>query len=150
MNPARPGKGWRIVVGVDGSPSSKHALRWAACQAEMTTAWLEVVTTWRYRSSFGWVAPYPADFDPEAEARHIVDETVKEVLGPSPSVEVRTRVSEGHPAPILVEVSDGADLLVVGSRGHGEFAGMLIGSVSEYCVTHANCPVLVIRGEADS
>ena len=54
----------------------------------------------------------------------------------------------GHPAPILVEASKGADLLVVGSRGHGEFVGMLIGSVSEYCATNAHCPVLVHRAAA--
>ena len=58
------------------------------------------------------------------------------------------RVVNGHPAPILVEASKGADLLVVGSRGHGEFVGMLIGSVSEYCATNAHCPVLVHRAIA--
>jgi len=55
------------------------------------------------------------------------------------------RVIDGHPAPVLVEASKGAELLVVGSRGHGEFVGMLIGSVSEYCAAHALCPVLVHR-----
>ena len=62
-----------------------------------------------------------------------------------PGIEVTSRVVQGHPAQILVEASKGADLLVVGSRGHGEFVGMLIGSVSEYCATNAHCPVLVHR-----
>lgn len=64
-----------------------------------------------------------------------------------PGVKIESRVVEGHPAPVLVEASKGADLLVVGSRGHGEFAGMLLGSVSEHCVSNAPCPVLVLRGE---
>jgi nucleotide-binding universal stress UspA family protein len=63
---------------------------------------------------------------------------------------VRTEVVEGHPALVLVEVSNGADLLVVGNRGHGGFAGMLLGSVSEHCVTHAHCPVLVMRDTRDT
>ena len=61
---------------------------------------------------------------------------------------MEARLINGHPAPVLVEASKGADLLVVGSRGHGEFVGMLIGSVSEYCVTNAHCPVLVHRAPA--
>ena len=56
-------------------------------------------------------------------------------------------VVEGHPAPTLLDASRGADLLVVGSRGHGEFAGMLIGSVSQHLVSTAHCPVLVWRGD---
>ncbi len=135
----------RIVVGVDGSSSSKDALSWAARQAQSTGASLEVVTTWEWPISFGWVPPYPQGYDPEADAKKALDETVAEVLGPSPAVKVRTQVVEGHPAPVLVELSKGAELLVVGSRGHGEFAGMLIGSVSEHCVTNAHCPVVVLR-----
>lgn len=135
----------RIVVGVDGSQSSENALRWAARQALMSGATLEVVITWEYPISFGWSPPFPADFDPEADARRALDETLQNVLGPDPAVRVRSKVVEGHPAPVLVDLSKGADLLVVGSRGHGEFAGMLLGSVSEHCVTNAHCPVLVLR-----
>lgn len=135
----------RIVVGVDGSASSKDALKWAAQQAEATGAALEVVTTWEWPTSFGWVPPYPAEYDPEADAGKALEQTIAEVLGPSPSVAIRTRIAEGHPAPVLIELSRGADLLVVGSRGHGEFAGMLLGSVSEHCVTNAHCPVVVMR-----
>ena len=65
-----------------------------------------------------------------------------------PGLVVDPRIVEGHPAPVLVETSKDADLLVVGSRGHGEFVGMLIGSVSAYCVTNAHCPVLVYRSKA--
>ncbi len=67
------------------------------------------------------------------------------VAADHPEVTIDLTVEEGHPAPVLVTASKGASLLVVGSRGHGEFAGMLIGSVSEHCVTNAHCPVLVLR-----
>jgi nucleotide-binding universal stress UspA family protein len=66
-------------------------------------------------------------------------------LGIEPPVTVRATVAEGHPADVLVRAARGADLLVVGSRGHGGFAGSLLGSVSQYCVHHAACPVLVVR-----
>jgi nucleotide-binding universal stress UspA family protein len=135
----------RIVVGLDSSPSSKDALRWAARQAELTGASLEVVTTWEFPTAFGWAPPYPENFDPGRDASQSLDEAIEEVLGTAPRVKVRTKVVEGHPAPVLVALSRGADLLVVGSRGHGEFAGMLLGSVSEHCVTNAHCPVLVLR-----
>ncbi|MHB8592874.1 MAG: universal stress protein [Acidimicrobiales bacterium] len=135
----------RIVVGVDGSDSSKEALRWAARQAKLTGAALEVVVTWEYPTSFGWAPPYPADLDLAADARHELDEDVASVLGEHPGIEVRTAVVEGHPAPTLLKMAATADLLVVGSRGHGGFAGLLLGSVGEYCVTHATCPVVVVR-----
>ncbi|HWD55864.1 MAG TPA: universal stress protein [Acidimicrobiales bacterium] len=135
----------RIVVGVDGSRSSLDALSWAGRQAAMTSACLEVVTTWEWPSSYGWAVPVPEDFDPEGDVRRTLEATVEPVRAAHPEVQVTARVVGGHPAPVLVEASKGAELLVVGSRGHGEFVGMVIGSVSEYCSAHAHCPVLVHR-----
>jgi nucleotide-binding universal stress UspA family protein len=140
----------RIVVGVDGSGSSRQALHWAARQAQLTGGRLDVVITWEFPTSFGWVPPYPSDFNPAADAQKAGDDEVSAALRAYPDVPVQTTVVEGHPAPTLVEASRHADLLVVGSRGHGEFAGMLIGSVSEHCVATAHCPVLVWRGEGRS
>lgn len=135
----------RVVVGVDGSESSRSALQWAARQAHMTGARLEVVITWELPVSFGWLPPYPSDFNPAEDAQRTLDAEVKTVTDAYPDLVVQTTVVEGHPAPVLIDASRGADLLVVGSRGHGEFAGMLIGSVSEHCVANAHCPVLVWR-----
>ncbi len=138
----------RIVVGVDGSVSSLAALAWAARQAELTDSALEVVTTWEWPSSLGWAMPVPEDFDPEADVRRSLDAAVESVQAAHPGLSVQARVIAGHPAPVLVEASKGADLLVVGSRGHGEFVGMVLGSVSEHCAAHAHCPVLVHRSRA--
>lgn len=134
-----------IVVGVDGSQSSLDALEWAANQARLTGSALEVVTTWEYPVSFGWAPPWPENFNPEKDARDALDEVVQRVVGRGAGVEVRQTVVEGHPAPVLLKVAEGADLLVVGSRGHGAFAGMLLGSVSEHCVSNAKCPVVVVH-----
>jgi nucleotide-binding universal stress UspA family protein len=133
----------KIVVGVDGSPSSKTALQWAAREAQLTASAVEVVTAWEYPEL---LAPPPADFNPEELARRVLDSAIEEVLGARPSVEVRRVVTERHPAPALVDASKGASLLVVGNRGHGEFVGVLIGSVSLHCVAHADCPVVILRG----
>ena len=95
--------------------------------------------------SYGWAAPVPTDFDPEDDVRKALDAAVASVRASHPDLRIDPRAVSGHPAPVLVEASKGADLLVVGSRGHGEFVGMLIGSVSEYCVANAHCPVLVHR-----
>jgi nucleotide-binding universal stress UspA family protein len=133
----------RIVVGVDGSESSREALRWAAGQAKLSGAELDAVTTWKLPTE--WAVPYPEGLDPEADASKVLEETVRAVLGEHPDVEVHTRVFEGHPAPSLVDVARGAQLLVVGSHGHGAFTGMLLGSVSEHCVSHSPCPVVVVR-----
>jgi len=142
-----PGTG-RIVVGIDGSPSSLDALAWAARQADLTGSSLEIVMTWEWPSSYGWAVPVPTDFDPEEDVRRSLEAAVERVRAEYPDLSIDPRVVSGHPAPILVEASKGADLLVVGSRGHGEFVGMLIGSVSEYCATNARCPVLVHRATA--
>lgn len=140
-----PATGPRIVVGIDGSSSSLDALAWAGRQADLTGAQLDVVMTWEWPSSLGWAVPIPDDFDPEAEVRQTIAKAVAPVRAAHPGLTISERAEEGHPAPVLVEASKGADLLVVGSRGHGEFVGMLIGSVSEYCAGHADCPVLVHR-----
>ncbi len=97
----------------------------------------------------GWAPPYPSDFDPNADAEKAVRETVEDVLGADPGVIVHLRVTEGHPAFVLTDAAKDAELLVVGSRGHGAFAGMLLGSVSEYCASHASCPVVVVRHSDD-
>jgi nucleotide-binding universal stress UspA family protein len=135
----------RIIVGIDGSDQSMKALIWAAGQAALTNSTLEVVTTWEWPSSYGWALPLPPEYSPKSEAEKLLDDAVAQLGETHPDLDVRTAVKEGRPAPILTEASRTADLLVVGSRGHGEFTGMLLGSVSEHCVTNAHCPVVVIR-----
>lgn len=137
-----------IVVGVDGSDSSLLALGWAIGQAELTGATVEVVACWQWPSSTGWSVPVPDDYRPDQTAEAALAEIVDTARREHPSVAFRPLVMEGPPARALIEASGHADLLVVGSRGHGEFAGMLLGSVSEHCVTNARCPVLVFRGRS--
>jgi nucleotide-binding universal stress UspA family protein len=135
----------RIVVGVDGSPASVAALRWAIVQAELTSAEVQAVTSWQTPGQYGFeYAAVPADW-PDLARRTLAD-AIREAGDGSP-LDVSSLVLEGHPAHVLVEVSLGAQLLVVGSRGHGGFAGMLLGSVSEYVIAHASCPVLVVRNQ---
>lgn len=144
--PGREAEGeHRIVVGVDGSPSSRSALAWAARQAALTGAALEVVGAWGYPVYFGTTPVWPSDFDPQAVAEGSIRQAVEEVLGTHPALVVRTTVREADASIALLEASEGADLLVLGSRGHGAFTGMLLGSVSQHCVTHAHCPVVVMR-----
>jgi nucleotide-binding universal stress UspA family protein len=146
---ASAGSQARIVVGVDGSEASIDALKWAAAQAELVGGRLEAVMTWELPTTYGWAAPYPEGFDPETDTRHMLEDTVTSVLADHPGLEVHTQVIEGHPAPVLIDVAKGAQLLVVGSRGHGAFAGMLLGSVSDHCVSHSPCPVVVVRHSHD-
>jgi nucleotide-binding universal stress UspA family protein len=133
-----------IVVGVDGSDASKDALRWAARQARMTGADLHAICAWDFPVAYGWAPDY-SDVDFEGAARDSLRNTVEQVLGEAPDLPVVTRVERGHAAQVLVEASREADLLVVGRRGLGSFAGMLLGSVSEHCAQHARCPVLIMQ-----
>lgn len=134
-----------VVVGVDGSPSSKAALAWAARFATMADVPLTVIAAWRYPPNYGWSPPFPEEWNPETDARTMLDHEVKEVLGSEPGITLTTLVLEGPPAQVLTESSSAASLIVVGSRGRGEFAGMLLGSVSEFLTAHAHCPVVVVR-----
>jgi nucleotide-binding universal stress UspA family protein len=133
-----------ILVGVDGSASSVAALNWAAHQAELTGARLVTVTAWQWPDTYQFLRT-PADYDPVGDTQKRVDAIVDEVRSAHPSVPVQSTVIEGQPARVLVKESQGAELLVVGCRGHGEFPGMLLGSVSLHCVTSAHCAVVVLR-----
>lgn len=135
-----------VVVGVDGSEESGLALRWAFDYAQMISAPVEAVIAWDIPPSYGWGASYD-DVDLAKTARETLGKTIHGVLGDNPPV--TSRVERGHPALVLVAASERAQLLVVGSRGHGAFAGMLLGSVSQHCVQHAHCPVVVIRRPGD-
>ncbi|MFJ6381181.1 universal stress protein [Kitasatospora sp. NPDC092039] len=140
----------RIVVGVDGSESSGRALRWAVRQAELTGSALVAVIAWEYptyHGARGWFPPAGTDEAAlESRARQEVARAVERAVGEDPPVEVRTEARYGTPAGALVEASRGAELLVVGSRGLGGFAGMLLGSVAQHCTRHATVPVVVVRG----
>lgn len=135
-----------IVVGVDGSPASSVALRFAAEEARLRGAGLRVVRAWKVPVGAYAPVPYPAELyaevAPETE-RHLAAQ-VSEVLGSEPEVRVEQRVVEGPPAKVLVEEAAGATLLVVGTRGHGGFTGLLLGSTSAQVVQHAPCPVVVV------
>jgi nucleotide-binding universal stress UspA family protein len=135
----------KIVVGIDGSASSIDALRWAVRQAQLTGAVVEALMAWQYPA--GAVPPGTQDF--QAESRQALDGAIEGAFSAAPPVQVTRVVEEGEPALTLVGRSTNAALLVIGSRGHGTFVGMLIGSVSQYCVTHAHCPVVVLRGPED-
>jgi nucleotide-binding universal stress UspA family protein len=135
-----------IVVGIDGSDSSKAALRWAGRQAELTGADLRAVMTWHVPAmAYGAAAPMPSNLDFERPTRDILNTSIDEVLGDNPPFKVSARVVESPAAQGLLAAAESAELLVVGSRGHGAFTGMLLGSVSEHCVAHASCPVVVVR-----
>lgn len=133
----------RIVVGVDGSLSSVDAIRWARRQAELTGADLEAVISWKTPTQYGNEFYVETISWPELAKKTLAD-AVQQAGNETPIPCTQT-VAEGHPAHILITTSSEADLLVVGSRGHGGFAGMLIGSVSAYVIAHAACPVVVIR-----
>jgi nucleotide-binding universal stress UspA family protein len=136
----------RIVVGVDGFEPSSAALRWAIRQAKLTGAVVEAVTAWHVPVGTGWVPP--ADWpDYQDDARAVLCEAIHEMSATDPDVQVCPRVVEGRAGQVLVDAAEGAELLVVGSRGHGGLAEALLGSVGQFCVHHAPCPVVIMRGK---
>jgi nucleotide-binding universal stress UspA family protein len=142
----------RIVVGVDGSAGSLTALRWAVAQAVLTGASVEAVIAWQEpvmysAASLGYA---PVDFDGddiEKMMTKVLEDSIAEVgADAGPSAVVTPRVMQGHATQSLLDAAAGAELLVVGSRGHSTFAGLLLGSVSQHCVQHAPCAVVVVPG----
>ncbi|GGS32159.1 hypothetical protein GCM10010269_83090 [Streptomyces humidus] len=144
MTQAVPSLAPRIVVGVDGSSSAKRALAWAHFMARTTGSVLEVVTVWQNPPSWTGVAD---DWDPVAEARAMLTACCAEVLGDDQPSDIRLTVLEGPATAALLSAGAGARMLVLGSRGHGGFAGLLLGSVSAACAEHAACPTLIVHGD---
>lgn len=132
----------RIVVGYDGSPCAEAAVTWGARYAQENGADLELVTVWQWPMTYGYPLDL-GDYTPETEATRIVQEAAEK--SGLPADRVHTLVLEGPAAGQLVEHSRGADALVVGTRGHNDFSGLLLGSVSNFCTHHADCTVVVVR-----
>jgi nucleotide-binding universal stress UspA family protein len=135
----------RVVVGVDGSPSSYAALRWAVRHAGLIGGVVEAVCAWEVPGMYGWSAPAVDPGLDENLARRRFDAELREVLGEERPVEVRERITR---AEVLLAAADGAETLVVGSRGRGGFASLLLGSVSQQCALHATCPVVIVRPDS--
>ncbi|SFF52918.1 Nucleotide-binding universal stress protein, UspA family [Actinacidiphila alni] len=140
----------RIVVGVDGSDPSLQALRWAVRQAALTGAVLEAVIAWEMPSAYGWggLPALPEDFDLEATTARVLDDAIEKALTPEQAATVTRRTVLGNAAQTILDRGEGADLIVVGVRGHGTFRATLLGSVSHTVTLHASCPVVVVRGSA--
>lgn len=136
----------RVVVGIDGSPQSKQALRWAASFAATTGARIDAIAAWHYPVSYGWSA-VAMDWNPEKDTEKALTEAVDEVFGAHRPTGIHLAVRSGYPATVLLDAAKGATMVVVGSRGHGGFGGMLLGSVSAAVAEHATCPVLVVHGD---
>ena len=138
----------RVVVGVDGSPSSDDALRWAAREADLHGDVLEVVCCWTYPATVT-MAPFQPSLRDQVfadAARHVVKDSIERVLGGSADhMDVVAEVAEGPPSQRLVELSQDAAMVVVGCRGRGGFAGMLVGSVGETVTQMARVPVILAR-----
>lgn len=134
----------KIVVGLDGSERSIAALRRAAVLADALGARIHLVAVWQY-PTIGTGA-YPVDAELfESWARDSIGEAKTKVWGATPPGSLTALVRNGSPARVLIEESRDADMLVVGSRGHGGFAGLMLGSVSMAVAEHAKCPVLVVH-----
>lgn len=141
-----------IVVGVDGSQAAGHALELAAQEAELRGGRLRVVSVWEIPPAVygGGFAPAPDQETLESfreHARTIAGDAIETVNRLHPGLQVESVTPEGHPAEALLAEAQDATLLVVGNRGRGGFASLLLGSVSHHVVHHAPCPVVVVPHE---
>ncbi len=139
-------EGQTVVVGFDGSSGAMAALRWAYDEATLRGANLRVI---HGIGSFGSYPSMAVDVgDLHRHAAELLDKAVLDVAGGDQLDGIERLLFDGSPAKVLIGAVDGGDLLVVGSRGHGGFAGLLLGSVSQQCIHHAPCPVVVIPHES--
>ena len=136
----------RVVVGVDGSPSSIGALHRAIRVARALDCDVVALAAWSYPPMYGG-SPATA-WSPEQDAIDILTGVTKDVFGDDVPDWFIAEVHQGTPTQVLLDASEGAEMLVVGSRGHGGFAGLLLGSVSSACAEYAKCPVLIYHDES--
>jgi nucleotide-binding universal stress UspA family protein len=139
--------GGRIIVGVDGSSGSRQALSWALAEANLRGAALEVVHSWNYpepgAKASAASGPAVTVEALEEDALQVVEESL-DGLGVGEGLDLRRHVAPAPAALALVEAAEGADLLVVGARGRGGFAGLLLGSVAQQCAQHTPCPLVIV------
>ena len=150
-----------VVVGVDGSAGARDALRWAAAEARLREARLRVVHAsasgffgssgpgygYPYIGGSAETAPRAGFSDLRRAAEELLEDAIAGVETDVDGLQIERRVVAGDPADVLVRAVSERDLLVVGSRGHGGFAGLLLGSVSQRCAHHAPCPVVIVRSK---
>ena len=148
-----------VVVGIDGSAGARQALDWAIDEARLRGVPLRVVHAWMFGYIGGSANTYPTwgrsigaytsvgeDLqDVRSAAEDLVAQAINDARPDLNGVEIERSVVQGAAAKVLIDAARADDLLVVGSRGHGELAGLLLGSVSQQCVHHALCPVVVVR-----
>jgi nucleotide-binding universal stress UspA family protein len=148
-----------VVVGVDGSAGAQEALRWALAEGRLRNSRVRVVHAWTFGyigSSVEWFPYLDGSLNPytsvgidlsdlHSAAEQLLERSLAEVGDETEGVEIERLVVQGAAAAILVSAVAPGDLLVVGSRGHGGFVGLLLGSVSQQCVHHAPCPVVVVH-----
>jgi nucleotide-binding universal stress UspA family protein len=137
-----------VVVGADGSAVSADALLFAAEEASMRGVELVAMTAWNGWDNTELNAELPIDFDTwsgEDEQRRVLSEAVAGIATKYPDLPVRQQVINGSPRSNLIAWSRTAQLVVVGSRGHGGFAGLLLGSVGQHLLHHSECPVALVR-----
>jgi nucleotide-binding universal stress UspA family protein len=143
-----------IVVGVDASEGGRAAFRWAVAEARLRNARLRAVYAWTLTyprgEGYGYligpldVIPYGGVSDQRRAAEQVLERATAHMLSELDGVDLEREVIEGPAAEMLVGAAAKADLLVVGSRGHGGFVGLLLGSVSQQCAHHASCPVVIV------
>lgn len=137
----------RIIVGIDGSAGSLSALRHAARLAEALKCPVVGLTVWQAPEA--WPGYDVSGWSPESDAHEVAKQASETVFGAQPPVWYSSVIRSGPTARQLMAESEGAEMLVVGSRGRGGFAGLLLGSVSSACAQHAKCPVLVVHDAAE-
>ena len=136
-----------IVVGIDGSASSRNALRWAKDEARMRGASLRLIHSWELPTISGAIEPNVPRASLTERAERVLSEATEAVPGCA-ELDITSEIAASLPARALIEASNDADLVVVGSRGVGGFKGLLLGSVAQQVSHHSECPVVIVRSSA--